>query len=90
MDSFHPVKTNKVSELIIQQIKTSIMDGTIKPGDKIPPERELVEQFQASRILVREALKNLETSGLLMMKPGLGVVYNTLCKPRVKENAVFL
>ena len=85
MNSFHPVKTGKVSKLIIQQIKTSIMDGTIKPGDKIPPERELVEQFQASRISVREALKNLETFGLLTIKPGSGVFVAEINSKRISE-----
>jgi len=45
----------------------------MKPGDKLPPERELTERFQANRISVREALKRLETSGLLTIKPGSGV-----------------
>jgi GntR family transcriptional repressor for pyruvate dehydrogenase complex len=45
----------------------------MKPGDRLPPERELVDHFQASRISVREALKSLETSGLLMIKPGSGL-----------------
>jgi GntR family transcriptional repressor for pyruvate dehydrogenase complex len=45
----------------------------MKPGDRLPPERELVQGFQASRISVQEALKSLETSGLLTIKPGSGV-----------------
>ena len=73
MTSFHPVKIGKGSELIAQQIKSSILNGTLKLGDRLPPERELVESFQASRISVREALKSLETSGLLTIKPGSGV-----------------
>jgi DNA-binding FadR family transcriptional regulator len=73
MSPFLPVKSGKVSELIAQQIKSSILNGSMKPGDRLPPERELVDHFQASRISVREALKSLETSGLLMIKPGSGV-----------------
>jgi GntR family transcriptional repressor for pyruvate dehydrogenase complex len=68
-----PVKSTKVSELIFQQIKATILTGEMKPGDKLPSERELAERFQASRISVREALKNMETSGLLTIKPGTGV-----------------
>ena len=71
--NFHPVKSGKISELIVQQIKDAIIRGTMKVGDKLPPERELVNQFQASRISVREALKGLEASGLLTIKPGSGV-----------------
>ena len=73
MISFQSVKTGKISELIGRQIKSAILDGAMKPGDRLPPERELVEHFQASRISIREALKSLETSGLLSIKPGSGV-----------------
>lgn len=73
MGTFHSVKSGKISELVAQQIKDAILKGTMKPGDRLPPERELVERFRASRISVREALKNLETSGLLTIKPGSGV-----------------
>jgi GntR family transcriptional repressor for pyruvate dehydrogenase complex len=73
MKTFYPVKSGKVSELIVRQIKRAIFNGRMGPGDKLPPERELVQRFQASRISVREALKSLETTGLLMIKPGSGV-----------------
>ena len=73
MDSFQPVKSGKISELVARQIKSSILSGTMKPGDRLPSERELVERFQVSRISVREALKNLETSGLLTIRHGHGV-----------------
>jgi len=72
MNPFHPVKSGKVSDLISRQIKDTILSGRMKPGDRLPPERELVERFQASRISIREALKSLETSGLLTIKPGSG------------------
>ena len=73
MNTFHSVKSGKISGLIVQQIKNAILDGTMKPGDRLPPERVLGERFQASRISVREGLKSLETSGLLTIKPGSGV-----------------
>ena len=68
-----PVKGEKISELILQQIRDAILTGAVKPGDRLPSERELVNRFQVSRISVREALKSLETSGLLTIKPGSGV-----------------
>jgi GntR family transcriptional repressor for pyruvate dehydrogenase complex len=73
MNPFRPVKSGKISELIAQQIRSAILNGTMKPGDRLLPERLLVQRFQASRISVREALKSLETSGLLTIKPGSGV-----------------
>lgn len=73
MDSFVPVKTPRVTELIISQIRTAILDGTIRPGERLPAERELVNRFNASRIAIREALKALEASGLVSIRPGSGV-----------------
>lgn len=73
MDRFLPVKSGKISELIALQIKNAILNGAMRPGDRLPPERELVDRFQVSRISVREALKNLEAFGLLTIKPGSGV-----------------
>lgn len=73
MNNFHSVKSGKISERIAQQVKDAILKGTMKPGYKLPPERELVKHFQASRVSIREALKNVEASGLLKIKPGSGV-----------------
>ena len=73
MNPFRPIKNKRISERIAQQVKNAILRGTMKPGDRLPPERELVDQFQASRISIREALKSLETSGLLTIKPGSGI-----------------
>ncbi len=73
MNPFQPVKSEKVPERVVRQIKDTILSGGMKPGDRLPPERELVEWFQVSRISIREALKSLETSGLLTIKPGSGV-----------------
>jgi GntR family transcriptional repressor for pyruvate dehydrogenase complex len=78
MTSFFPVKTPKITELIINQIRNAILDGTTRPGDRLPAERELVKRFNASRIAVREALKALEASGLVTIRAGAGVfVANT-------------
>jgi len=63
MIPFQPVRTGKISGRIAWQIKDTILNGAMKSGDRLLPERELVERFQASRISIREALKNLEASG---------------------------
>jgi len=44
--------------------------GRFKPGDKLPTERDLVEQFQASRVAIREALRTLENSGFIVTRQG--------------------
>lgn len=69
---FRSVRTRRVSEQIIQQLQAAIFAGKLKPGDKLPPERELVERFQASRASVREATRTLELAGLIAVRPGAG------------------
>ncbi|HVP79305.1 MAG TPA: FadR/GntR family transcriptional regulator [Thermodesulfobacteriota bacterium] len=86
MIPFQPVKTGKISERIARQIKDTILSGAMKSGDRLPPERELVEHFQASRISIREALKNLETSGLLAIKPGSGVFVAEINSKPISES----
>jgi DNA-binding FadR family transcriptional regulator len=86
MIPFQPVKTGKISERIARQIKDTILNGAMKSGDRLPPERELVQRFQASRISIREALKNLEASGLLTIKPGSGVFVSEVNSKPMSES----
>lgn len=46
---FSSVKSNKVSEHIVEQIHKAIYEGTLKPGDKLSPERELMKNFKVSK-----------------------------------------
>lgn len=69
---FSPVKNTKVYELVIDQIKSMIVNGTLKRGDKLPPERELVEQLQVSRASIREAIRALQIIGLIECRQGEG------------------
>ena len=57
---FKQLKTKKFNEQIIDQIKKLIEDGTLKKGDKLPPERLLAEQFGSSRASIREAMSALD------------------------------
>jgi len=70
---FSPVKKEKISDVVTEKIKESILSGNFKPGDKFPSERELVDQFQVSRIVIRESLRKLEAIGLLIIKRGSGM-----------------
>lgn len=72
---FQPVVTEKTSrsERIVLQIRELIANGKLKPGDKLPPERELAGIFNVSRTSVREAIKTLATMGLIEIKKGHGV-----------------
>lgn len=69
---FTPVKNTKVYEQVIEQIKEMIVSGKLKKGDRLPPERELVEQLQASRASIREALRALQIIGLIECRQGGG------------------
>jgi DNA-binding FadR family transcriptional regulator len=72
MTSFKPIRQTRVSQEVNDQIKQSILLGAFKAGDKLPSERELVEQFQVSRVAIREALRSLEHSGFLTTRQGAG------------------
>jgi len=67
---FTPLKTKRVFEEIADQIRELIYSGFFKPGNKLPSERELANQFKAGRMVVREALRTLEHAGLIYMKQG--------------------
>ncbi|MFJ7747105.1 FadR/GntR family transcriptional regulator [Peribacillus sp. NPDC097295] len=71
MDSI-PVKSPKVYEIIFNQIKESFINGELKPGDKLPAERELSNRFKVSRTSIREALRVLESNGVIEVRPGDG------------------
>jgi GntR family transcriptional regulator, transcriptional repressor for pyruvate dehydrogenase complex len=69
-----PIQSAKVFELIAEQIEKRILDGELKSGDRLPTERDLAEQFHASRTAVREAMKILAQKGLIEMRPGRGTI----------------
>jgi DNA-binding FadR family transcriptional regulator len=67
---FSPVNVDRVSQVIVDQIKALVRDGRLKPGDRLPSERELCTRFGVSRVTVREALRVLEANGLLTIRVG--------------------
>ncbi len=67
---FQPVRVTRASDGIIHQIKESIFGGDLPPGHALPSEKELAEQFKVSRITVRDALRVLESQGLVQIKVG--------------------
>jgi len=72
LEAFKPVKREKVSLHIIDQIRRAIVDGDLKPGDSLPSEREMTASLGVSKHTLREALRALEAMGLLDIRQGAG------------------
>jgi GntR family transcriptional repressor for pyruvate dehydrogenase complex len=70
--SLEPVRSTRIYEEIVRQIRVLIADGHLKSGDRLPPERDLAERFRVSRTSVREAMRALESRGLIGIRPGEG------------------
>ena len=67
---FREVQQNKISLDIISQIREAILNGSLKPGDRLPPEKELVNKFGVSKHTLREAIRSLEVMGFLEVRKG--------------------
>lgn len=67
-----PIKTKKIYEEIVEQVRDLLSEGGLKPGDKLLSERELAERLQVSRASVREALRSLEMMGYIEIRTGEG------------------
>lgn len=61
-------KTDKISESTSQQIREAIFEDSLRPGDKLPSERELIKPFGGSRASMREALRSLKVLGFLEIR----------------------
>ncbi len=67
---FRPVRVARASDEVVQQIKALIFGGRLAPGDQLPSEKDLAEQFGLSRITIRDALRVLEAEGFIAIKVG--------------------
>ena len=65
-----PISTQRIYQEVASQLRRSISEGRLRPGDKLPPERSLATMFGVSRNTVRDALRALELSGLIELKLG--------------------
>lgn len=66
------IKKTRIYEEVVSQIRELIREGKLKAGDQLPSERELAETFNVSRTSVREALRALESRGLVVSRTGAG------------------
>jgi len=88
---FTPVKTKRLYEEIVDQIKQLITGGELKPGDKLLSERELADKLQVSRVSVREAIRALEMLGFIEIRQGEGTfVRDVAADDVIRPLAMFL
>lgn len=69
---FQPPRRRRLHQEVAEQLRDAILDGRFAPGQKLPPERELAEEFQVNRTSGREAIKTLEGLGLVAVRQGDG------------------
>src|SRR5690554_4199050 len=66
------IQQRRLSDNIVEQLETMILEGTLQPGQRLPAERALAEQFGVSRPSLREAVQKLVAKGLLISRQGGG------------------
>lgn len=69
--SFAPIHTRRAFEEICERIRAQIATGTLRPGDKLPAERDLAAQLGVGRNALREALRSLEIAGIVRLQKGV-------------------
>ncbi|MGB5986936.1 MAG: FadR/GntR family transcriptional regulator [Desulfobacterales bacterium] len=69
---FKEVRQLKITQKIIDQIRAAILEGKLKPGDKLPSEKEMGELFQVSKQTLRESMRALEQIGMIDVRKGIG------------------
>ncbi|WP_274363145.1 FadR/GntR family transcriptional regulator [Paenibacillus thermotolerans] len=82
-------KRPSLVEIVHDRIKDYIVDRRLKPGDRLPSEKEMIEVLGVSRAVVREALKSLQMMGIVDIKPGQGIVVGELSVKPVFEQIAF-
>jgi GntR family transcriptional repressor for pyruvate dehydrogenase complex len=82
---FKSVKHVRVSDEIINQVKNLISEGKLKPGDRLPPERELIKEFGVSRPSLREALNSLAAMGFLEVQQAKRTFVKSMTSGRIQD-----
>ncbi|MEO0356952.1 MAG: FadR/GntR family transcriptional regulator [Pseudomonadota bacterium] len=70
---FQKIQAEKLSDAVVRQIESLILQGILSPGDRLPSERDLSDQLGVSRPSLRDALGQLQDDGLLSARPGAGI-----------------
>lgn len=70
---FRPIESEKLSDAVVRQIEGLVLQGVLRPGERLPAERELADRLAVSRPSLRSAIALLQDKGLLISKAGAGV-----------------
>ncbi|MBO0345822.1 FadR/GntR family transcriptional regulator [Roseibium limicola] len=87
---FEKIPSSRTADAVTQQIEKLILAGVLRPGDRLPAERELAAQLDVSRPVLRESLKTLESQDLLVSRPGGGTFVADVIGPIFSEPVVAL
>jgi GntR family transcriptional repressor for pyruvate dehydrogenase complex len=71
---FEPIESQRLYSVVVDHITESILSGEMQPGDRLPIESELADQFNVSRTVIREAIKTLSAQGLVQVAPRRGTI----------------
>lgn len=69
---FQPIRTQSATELLMDQLKTAILTGELRPGERLPSERDLEAQLRVSRAVINQALRRLQDLHFIRMIPRQG------------------
>lgn len=87
---FQSLRSSKYSEQISRQLLQRIVDGHFKPGERLPPERDLASIFNVSRVVVRESIGSLEARGIVDVRQGRGTTVNPVDEWNTLDSQVLL
>ncbi|MGB4977291.1 MAG: FCD domain-containing protein [Anaerolineae bacterium] len=88
--TFRALRREKLSEQISRQLLSAITQGYYAEGNRLPPERDLADMFQTSRVAVREALMTLAAKGILNVEHGRGSTVNPRTQWNVLDAGLFM
>jgi len=83
---FSEIRSSKVSEMIVEQVKALIKQGQLQPGQKLPPEREFIQQLGVGRSSLREAINVLEALGYVEARKHKGIYVNSVSEPILNDS----
>ena len=75
---FRKIAHDRTADTVVSQIEDLVLDGVLRPGDRLPAERDLSVQLDVSRPILRAALKELEARDLVWSRPGEGTYVNEI------------